>query len=119
MSIPDPVVLFDGYCKLCNRTVQFLSRRDKNQVIQYISLQSPAGQAYLEQYHLPKQDFDSFVLIENEHSFERSSAGLRVLKYLSFPWPLLGYLRLVPQPLRDWGYKMIAHNRYRWFGRME
>jgi predicted DCC family thiol-disulfide oxidoreductase YuxK len=119
VTVPSPFVLFDGYCKLCDRTVHFLTRLDKNHALQFISLQSPAGQTYLDQYHLPKDKFDSFVLIENGRAYERSTAGLRVLKYLRFPWPLLGVLRVVPRPLRDWGYQLIAHNRYRWFGRAE
>jgi predicted DCC family thiol-disulfide oxidoreductase YuxK len=113
-----PLVLYDGYCVLCNRSVQFLQDRQLPGAIEYASQQSERGQAALKQCGLSMQDTDMLVAILNGRCYVRSSAVLRVFRFLRFPWPLLYGLILVPRFIRDPIYNLIAHNRYRWFGRM-
>lgn len=112
-----PLVLYDGYCALCNRSVGFLQARQREGALEYASLQSARGQHVLAAAGLPQQDYDSIVVQDGERIYLRSAAALHLLRYLRFPWPLLGVLRLVPAFLRDPLYNLIAHNRYRWFGR--
>lgn len=113
-----PLVLYDGYCALCNRSVSFLQARQRPGALAYASLQSPRGQQVLAAAGLPLQDYDSVVVQDGERIYLRSAAALHLLRYLRFPWPLLGVLRLVPVFLRDPLYQLIAHNRYKWFGRV-
>jgi predicted DCC family thiol-disulfide oxidoreductase YuxK len=108
-----PLVLYDGYCALCNRSVAFLQARQRPGALEYASLQSERGQRLLAAAGLPTQDFDSIVVSDGGRIYLRSAAALRLLRYLRFPWPLLGILRLVPALLRDPIYNLIAHNRYR------
>jgi predicted DCC family thiol-disulfide oxidoreductase YuxK len=108
-----PLVLYDGYCALCNRSVAFLLARQLPGALEYASLQSERGQRLLAAAGLPTQDFDSIVVSDGGRIYLRSAAALRLLRYLRFPWPLLGILRLVPALLRDPIYNFIAHNRYR------
>lgn len=108
-----PLVLYDGYCALCNRSVAFLQARQRSGALEYASLQSARGQQLLAAAGLPTRDFDSIVVADGERIYLRSNAALRLLGYLRFPWPLLGILRLVPAFLRDPLYNVIAHNRYR------
>jgi predicted DCC family thiol-disulfide oxidoreductase YuxK len=112
------LVLYDGYCALCNRSVQFLQARQREGAIAYASLQSARGQAILSKHKLPAKEFDSLVLYEDGKIYLRSTAALRLLRHLRIPWPLLYALILVPPFLRDPIYNLIAHNRYRWFGRL-
>lgn len=114
-----PLVLYDGYCALCNRSVSFLQARQREGVLEYASLQSERGQRVLAAAGLPLDEYDSVVVQDGGRIFLRSAAGIRLLRYLRFPWPLLGVLRLVPAFLRDPVYNLIAHNRYHWFGKTD
>jgi predicted DCC family thiol-disulfide oxidoreductase YuxK len=60
------------------------------------------------------------VLIDDDgRVFTRSDAALRVARRLTFPWPMVSALAIVPRALRDRTYDAIARHRYRWFGRRE
>ena len=111
------VVLFDGECNLCNRAVQFVLRRDRRARFRFASLQSPAGRRLLAGIALPTPLPDSIVLLEAGRAFLRSGAALRIARGLGWPWRLFAALLLVPRPLRDWAYDVVARHRHRWFGR--
>ena len=113
------IVLFDGVCNLCNRSVQFILKRDRNKKFLFGSLQGKTGQEYLRKYHLPTDQFHSFMLIEANVLYTRSTAVLRVLKHLGHGWQFLYVLIYLPQVLRDGLYKLIATNRYRLFGKKD
>jgi predicted DCC family thiol-disulfide oxidoreductase YuxK len=115
-----PVVLFDGVCNMCNAITRFVIERDPAPGrFRFAALQSESGQRLLREHGLPTDDLDSFVLVEGERAWVRSTAGLRVLKMLGLPWSLLWPLILVPPPIRDPLYSWIARNRYRWFGKRD
>jgi predicted DCC family thiol-disulfide oxidoreductase YuxK len=111
------VLLFDGVCTLCNGFVQFVIRRDPADRFQFATLQSDAARRLLQAAPQPLPD--TLVLVENGRVFLRSTAALRVVRSLRFPWPLAFVLVVVPRPLRDWVYDILARNRYRWFGRRD
>jgi predicted DCC family thiol-disulfide oxidoreductase YuxK len=99
--------------------VQFLLKRDKKKRFLFGSLQGKAGQEYLRKYHLPTDQFHSFMLIEGNVLYTRSTAVLRMLRYLGHGWQLLYVFIYVPQPIRDGVYKLIATNRYKLFGKKD
>jgi len=113
------VVLFDGVCNFCNSTINFVIKRDKYKTIKFAPMQSTAGVQLLEQYHLPQGEMKSFVFIENGTAYNKSSAALRVCKYLRGAWPLFYVLIIVPPFIRNAVYDYIAKNRYKWFGIQE
>lgn len=113
----NPIILFDGVCNLCEGVVKFLIRRDKNDVFRFASLQSEVGQALLQKFHLPTQNYNSFVLVVDEKVYLRSSAALKVCEFLGGFWKILAIFWLIPKPLRDAIYSYIAKNRYKWFGK--
>lgn len=112
------IILFDGECNFCDSSVQFIIKRDPKRLFQFASLQSDIGKELLKKHHAP-QTIDSFVLIENNHCYFKSSAALRVCKHLRGAWKLLYVLLVVPRPLRDFFYELVAKNRYKWFGKKE
>ena len=113
-------MLFDGVCNLCNAAVQFVLRRDRKARFRFAALQSPAGRRLLAEHGLPIPDEpDTMVLIEGDRVLVRSSAALGATKYLRFPWPLARVGFVVPRLLRDAIYRLVARNRYRWFGKTE
>jgi predicted DCC family thiol-disulfide oxidoreductase YuxK len=114
-----PVILFDGVCNLCNRAVQFIIKRDKKKQFLFASLQGKTGSELLKQFDLPPDQFNSFVLIENQKAYTRSTAALRVAKKLSGGWSFLYGLSILPPFLRDPVYNLIAKKRYKWFGKRD
>lgn len=112
-----PIILFDGICNLCNGAVQFIIRHDSKKQFMFASLQSDEGQKCLGQFNLPKNDLNSFILIDKEKVFTRSSGALRVLKKLNGLWPLLYAFIIIPTFIRDNIYNGVAKNRYKWFGK--
>ena len=114
-----PVILFDGICNLCNKSVQFVIRHDAHAIFRFASLQSNTGKQLLQQYGITDERIQSFVLIKNNRAFTKSTAALLVAKQLSGPIKLIYAFILVPTCIRDAVYKLIAKNRYKWFGRKD
>lgn len=113
-----PVILFDGVCNLCSGSVQFILKRDKEKKFLFASLQSNYGQELLKQFDLPTDTFNSFILFENGKIFTRSTATLKMFSQLR-NWGWVKIFWIVPKFLRDAVYKLIAKNRYKWFGKKE
>lgn len=111
----DKIILFDGECNFCDKSVQFIIKRDPKGYFKFASLQSDIGIKLLEKYNA-SPDLDSFVLIDGNNCFFKSSAALRVCKNLKGFWKLPYLLLIVPKPIRDIFYGIIAKNRYKWFG---
>ena len=112
------VLLFDGVCNLCSRLVRFVLDRDREERFRFASLQSETGRRYLAEHGLP-EDLDTMVLIEGGRAYVRSTAALRTARRLGLPWRLLYPLVLIPPFLRDPAYRLLARNRYRWFGKSD
>ena len=112
------VVLFDGECNFCSKSVQFLLKRDKHDYFRFTSLQGPAGQSFLDQYGIPK-DVTSIVYIENEHVYTQSDAVIKIGRHLDRYRTLAAIFRLVPRPFRNFLYRRVANNRYRIWGRSD
>lgn len=113
------VIFFDGVCNLCNGAVQFVIERDRKNYFKFAALQSDFAINKLSNYSLQVKQGDSFVLLENGKVYEQSTAALRVAKRLNGLWLLLYVFIIIPPFIRNWVYKFIARNRYKWFGRQE
>jgi predicted DCC family thiol-disulfide oxidoreductase YuxK len=111
------VILFDGICNLCSASVQFVIERDYKNIFKFASLQSNFGQKILKKHQLPPEDFDSFILLENNKIYQRSTAALKVAKQLNWPLKALYAFIIVPPFIRNFVYNVIAKNRYKWFGK--
>lgn len=111
------IVLFDGVCNLCNGIVQFIIKHDKADRFRFAALQSDIGMQYLKKYQLSGVK-DSIVLIEKERSYSKSAAALRIFRALKgYKW--MSIFMLVPAWIRDFGYDVVANNRYKWFGKRD
>lgn len=112
-------MLFDGVCNLCIGMVQFVIRRDSGRKFKFALLQSESAKALLKQTGLPFHNLNSFVFIKGDKHYLRSSAVLHVFKELGGMWKLFYCFIILPAPLRDFVYGIIARTRYRIFGRRE
>lgn len=113
----NPIILFDGECKLCSAWVPFVIKRDPDAVFKFCSVQSPKGQELLSAYGLGTDHFETMVLIKGDRAYFRSEAFFEIIKQLKKPWPWLRVLRVFPLRFRDWCYDRIALNRYKLFGK--
>jgi len=117
-----PVLLYDGRCGFCDRTVQFILARDPGGPMHFAPLEGEyARQVLAEQPSL--RDIDSLILVEavsEPHlALVRSDAILAIADYLGWPWRAAAVFRVVPRALRDWAYDLFARYRYRLFGRYD
>lgn len=116
MSPSNPIVLFDGICNLCNASVLFIIKYEKNAQILFGSLQAVKSQNILKTIDKNIEASDSVLLIENGKVYQNSSAALRIARKLKFFW-IFYYLIFLPTWMRDPIYQWIAKNRYQWFGK--
>jgi len=147
-----PILLYDGVCGLCNRSVQFILRHDRSAIFRFASLQSSFAAGILSRHGADPADLDTVYVLapageekldrkalqgtaardtKSSYSPElqdrppevllaRSDAVIFVLRQLGGVWQALAVLLwLIPRPLRDWGYGVVAHYRYRIFGRYD
>lgn len=111
------IILFDGECGFCSAWVRFVLRRDKRERYLFAPLQSEAGRRLLMQFDLPADDLGTVVLIDQDRAYTKSTAALRVLRSCGGIWRLAYGFVLVPRPIRDFVYNMVARRRNTWFGR--
>ena len=113
------IVLFDGVCNLCNRSVRFIVKRDPAGRFKFAPLQSEVAKKFLGD-DAQADDLGTLILLEDGVTYRRSSAILRIARGLRFPWPLAYYAFIwVPRFIRDALYNALARRRYQWFGRMD
>ena len=111
------IVVFDGLCNLCSSVVDFVTARDPGKAFNFVPMQSPQGQELLQANGVAIDRVDTFLVIGGGRTLVRSDAAIAIAAELRGPWNLLAALRYVPKPVRDWGYSLVARNRYRWFGK--
>ncbi|MBD3868553.1 MAG: DUF393 domain-containing protein [Acidobacteria bacterium] len=118
------MVLYDGVCGLCNRAVRTILKRDQAGLFLFASLQSDLGRQLLERYGRPADHLDSMILLadygeSSEQLLDRSAAVLFIIRKTGGWWRVFGLIRLLPHSIRDRLYRLIARNRYRWFGKYD
>jgi predicted DCC family thiol-disulfide oxidoreductase YuxK len=112
------IILFDGVCNLCNNTVSFLIKYDKNYIFKFAAIQTNAGESIIRQYSLLDEG-KSVIFIKDGIVFYKSDAIIEIAKQIN-GWPhIFKYACLFPKFLRDGIYNLIAKNRYTLFGRKE
>ena len=112
-------VFFDGVCNLCNRSVNFLISKDKKNSLKFAALQNEYAQNLIPKEVLNRWDLDTIIVYMDGKFYDRSNAVLKLCKILGGLYSvfLIGYL--IPRFIRDGLYRLIANNRYRWFGKTE
>jgi predicted DCC family thiol-disulfide oxidoreductase YuxK len=121
---PNPIVLYDGVCGLCNRAVQFLLQRDRHDRFRFASLQSDFAVNLLKRHGIDPTNLDTVYAVvnhdeANEKLLAKGDAFLLFAKVLGGVWSLASLGRIIPRPIRNWLYDLVAANRYRVFGKSE
>ena len=114
-----PIILFDGVCNFCNRTINIILKYDKDAYFQFAASQSNAAMGIMQAFGLEENAIASVILIDQEKVYTKTDAVIQIAKHLS-GWPnLFRLLKFIPKPMRDFAYDLIAKNRYALFGKME
>lgn len=111
------IILFDGVCNLCNKSVQFIIKRDPEALFSFTSIQNETGRSLIRHYHIP--NVDSVILIKQGKYYTQSDAALEICLHLNKGFRYLYVLKIIPRFIRDFIYQIIAKNRYKWFGKQE
>jgi len=111
------IVLFDGTCAFCERSVTFIATRDRGGYFRFGASQTPAAQALLAEFGETRESTRSIILIEDGVLYRKSTAVLRIARRLPRPWSLAALCLAVPRPLRDGAYGVVAAIRHRLAGR--
>lgn len=120
LPVDKKIILFDGQCNLCTTSVQFVIKRDKQDLYRFVSLQSDLGQTILTYLNRKGSAFDSIVLYEAQETFYlKSAAALRILIGLGGFYTLARLFLVFPQRFNDLLYDFVARNRYHWYGKRE
>lgn len=114
------IILFDGVCNLCNTTVQFVIKKDKDDLFRFTALQSEAGKRLLTKRNIDTENIDSIIFIEpNVAYYTKSTAALKIGKDLKGLRTLSSILLWLPESFRNIVYDFVAKNRYKWYGKKE
>ena len=114
----NPIIFFDGVCGMCNRFVDIALRVDRRRVFRFAPLQGETAKRMLPPLSPAPQDW-SMVYVDERGIHDQSDASLEVYRRLGGLWWILSLARFVPRAVRHRLYRVIARNRYRWFGRRE
>ncbi len=107
------VILFDGTCAFCEGSVKFIARRDARRYFRFGASQTAKAAALLAEHGLTRDTTRSIILIEDGHVYTRSTASLRIARRLRWPWSMAGVFLLIPRPVRDGLYRIVAAIRHR------
>ena len=118
------VILYDGVCGLCDRTVKFVLRHERDAKFLLAPRQGEYARALLLRHGRDPENMGSVILVRNpgtpdESLLEKSDASLGIAQTLGFPWNLALAARVIPRPIRNFAYGIVAKNRYRWFGKFD
>lgn len=113
-----PIIFFDGVCNLCNAVVQFVIKHDKKEIFLFCSAQSEKAKVILGE-NLNFTEPESIILFEEHELLKGSTAVLRIIKRLNSLFSILYIFIIIPKPVRDFIYRIIAKNRYKLFGKKD
>ena len=113
------IILFDGICNVCSAFLDFVYLTDPKAVFRLAWLQSDEAGKILDTLGLSRYELNSIIYLDQGTAFFKSTAFLKIVRQLRFPWPVLWIGVIIPKPVRDWIYDIVAKNRYKWFGKKE
>lgn len=111
------LVIFDTNCILCSGFVRFILKHERNPNIHFVNAWSQTGSTLAAENGYTTEDLQiTFLVLSNEKAFIKSNGFFEIAMSLKMPWRALRLFRMMPRPLRDWVYTLVAENRYKWFG---
>jgi predicted DCC family thiol-disulfide oxidoreductase YuxK len=111
-TLPAPMLVYDGSCGFCSRSVQFILRHERRHDLLFVPRDSPLGKELRRRFQL--EAVESMLWVDGDKVATESNAVLHAARYLGGLWSTLAAIgSLVPSVVRNWGYRLIARNRRR------
>jgi predicted DCC family thiol-disulfide oxidoreductase YuxK len=114
-----PLIVFDGVCVLCSGFARTVVRLDRAGKFRFATAQSALGESLFRKHGLRTDSYETNLVIIDGLAYQRLDSFIAVMDALGWPWRAAGILKLMPRPLRDWLYGLIARNRYALFGKKD
>ncbi len=121
-AAPEPwprALVFDGHCHVCSGWARFLARHPSEPPFTLLAMQSPTGKHLLAAHGIDPDDPATFLVLDGGRALTESDAAIHVVAVLGGIYRTILLARLVPRAWRDRAYRLLARNRYRWFGRRD
>lgn len=118
-NLKNPLVLYDGYCKLCKATVEFLVKTDKKKRLRFAALQSKIGAKLKKDTQIRLMKKEGVALYYQNNFYFRSGAIFKIFGILGGGYRLLMIFTVLPMSFWNLLYDFIAKNRYKWFGKAD
>jgi len=114
------IILFDGVCNFCDSAVNYVIQHDKKDVFRFVALQSELGEKIASHIGVDTTKMNTFLLYEPGIAYyTKAQAAFKVAKELGGVVSLLNFFSLLPKSISNFGYDIVAKNRYSWFGKKE
>ncbi|MEO8698996.1 MAG: DCC1-like thiol-disulfide oxidoreductase family protein [Kofleriaceae bacterium] len=117
--MPGPILLYDGVCGLCAKSVRWILRHERDRELVFAPLQGATAAALRERHANIPESIDTVVLVDGDRAYLRSKAFLHLAKHLRAPWRWAHWFRWFPGFVLDLGYRLVAATRYRLFGKVD
>ena len=114
----DDVILYDGVCVFCSRWIRYIATHDVSRRFRFTAIQSDYGTRLAQAFNIDPNDPDTNAVIHGGVAWFKSDGALTTLSLLP-GWRWARVLLLIPRPIRDAVYNLVARNRYRIFGKYE
>ena len=114
-----PIIIFDGVCNLCEYSVNFIVKNDRQGKFTFVSAQSEIGENLQRLHGVDTLQDGTVVLLKGDHVYAKSDAVMEIAKELDGFWRFLHVFKFLPKSVRDFMYVIISKNRYRWFGKKD
>lgn len=111
------IIIFDGVCNLCEYSIQFIIKHDRQAKFKFVSAQSERGKVLQRTYGVDTLRDGTVILLKDDQVYVKSDASVEIAKDLDGLWSFLYIFKFIPRPVRDFIYSKISKNRYRWFGK--
>ncbi len=118
-SSSSPIIIYDGVCYLCNRSVNFILKHDRKKIFRFTPFQSAFAKKILNENTESEIIGDTIIIIHNGKFYNRADAALKITMLLGGKWKMFYPLYLFPKFIRNGIYNIIARNRYQWFGKSD
>lgn len=120
LPVNKKIILFDGVCNLCDSTVQFIIKRDKEDIFRFVTLQSELGEQIIKHIGVDRSKTDSIILYEPGIAYYyKAEAAIKIASALGGIYTLMNTFSILPKSLSNSVYDYIAKNRYKWYGKKD
>ncbi len=105
------ILFYDFDCGFCQKSILFVLKHERKPILKFAPLQGEIAAKLLPTSLT--HNLDTVVVYQDGKVLTESSAVVFITKNLRFPYSFFYFLRIIPLPIRNYFYRIIAKNRYK------